>query len=127
MHFLITESFSVRSFPRIGTPRRIVYDQTFDKLIVATTKCQDSLVYSDLKLICPNFGTTLCSYRLEKNETIIALTSKLLYLFLGWEAPGKNYITLGTCGYQDPNINESYGRVIVLGLKSKSVLSFIYE
>ena len=42
-----------------------------------------------------------------------------MVLNLGWEAPGKNYITLGTCNYIDENIQEPYGRVIVLGIKSK--------
>jgi hypothetical protein len=44
--------------------------------------------------------------------------------FLGWEARGNNnYITIGTSGYNDQNFDEKYGRVIVLGIKSKQVIN----
>jgi hypothetical protein len=124
MHFLISDSYSSKIFARIDTPRRIIHDHIFDKLIVGTTRYRDSLLYSELKLLCSISGNVLCSFSLSENEQIVSLNSTIKFtLILGWEARGKNnYITIGTSGYYDEQFDDKYGRVIVLGIKSKQVI-----
>lgn len=77
MHFLIGDSYSIKNFPRIDTPRRIIYDHAVDKYIVATARYQDSIINSEVKLICSEFGTVKCSFSLMENETIESLNSKM--------------------------------------------------
>ncbi|KAJ3009933.1 hypothetical protein HKX48_007668, partial [Thoreauomyces humboldtii] len=103
---------NLRRVPLGQGPRRILYDETTRRAVVAVTVRSLGYVGSELLVIDPISGKIFFREALQRDEKILALAE--------WNVKeGKRYICAGTWGFRqdlDPKIQ--HGRVLVYSLKA---------
>ncbi|TPX41717.1 hypothetical protein SeMB42_g01258 [Synchytrium endobioticum] len=93
------------------TPRRVLYDKTSSKLLVATSGRGAGGALTEVRLVDPKSDRVCFKESLRKGELCYALTD--------WNVKeGKRYICVGTGGFMDTaENNPARGRVLIYNLK----------
>ncbi|TPX36973.1 hypothetical protein SmJEL517_g01027 [Synchytrium microbalum] len=102
--------YRFRSIAVNETPRRVLYDKTTSKLLVATTGKVSGGVQTEIKLVDPRTDRIYFKEPLRKGEICYALNE--------WPVKEeKRYVCVGTGGFQDQAGGDMKGRVLIYNLK----------